>query len=187
MTQETKNPEFTLTGTINYELKFTDKGVHLTWNDQTNPARLVSLLISQQVAENAKANFMDNYDTIKKDKKLLDRFGWASKTITGLDVFVGSFIDAVIEENTLPIITSGMNAESAGLTATDITQKTDNPNTLTDETEPFCECLYAIENKLTPTKRCFGPCMAQREILEKRKSQTGGNDTITLQQMPTEE
>lgn len=110
MTENSKspgsNPTFTLTGTINYELKFGDKGIELIWNDKTNPARLVSLLISHEVAGNAQANFKDNYDTIKHDKKLLDRFGWASKTVTGLDIFVGSFIDVVIEENTLPIITN---------------------------------------------------------------------------------
>jgi hypothetical protein len=38
--------------------------------------------------------------------------------------------------------------------------------------EPHCQCLYQIENKIRPTKRCFGPCMAQREIIERRKTQT---------------
>lgn len=136
---ENSNPNFTLTGSINYELKFGDKGIELVWNDKTNPSKLVSLIISHEVAKNAKANFDDNYDAVKRDKKLLDRYGWTAKTVTGLNIFVGSFIEAVIEENTLPIIT----AESAG---TDTTQKTDNPSTLTE-----------------------------------------GNNTITLQQIPTEE
>lgn len=115
MTEESKsNPTFTLKGSINYELKFGDKGIELVWNDKTNPARLVSLLISHEVARGAKANFTENYDMVKKDKRLLDRFSWTSKTVMGLDMFVGSFIDAVIEENTLPIITNPGETQSGG-------------------------------------------------------------------------
>lgn len=139
------NPEFTLKGKIEYELKFGDKGIELIWNDQNNPAKLIALLISQEVAENAKANLNEHLPFNKGDKKFVDRLNWAGKTVTGLDIFIGSFIDLVIQENTLPIITNGV-AKSAGLSGTDTTQKTDNPSTL-----------------------------------------TGGNDTITLQQMPTEE
>lgn len=124
------NPEFTLKGKIEYELKFGDKGIELIWNDQNNPAKLIALLISHEVAKGAKANFQENYEAIKNNKHLLDRFSWTSKTVMGLDIFIGSFIDLVIQENTLPIITNGV-AESAGLTATDTTQKTDSPNTLT--------------------------------------------------------
>lgn len=123
------NPEFTLKGKIEYELKFGDKGIELIY-DQNNPAKLIALLISQQVAENAKANLNEHLPFNKGDKKFVDRLNWAGKTVTGLDIFIGSFIDLVIQENTLPIITNGV-AESAGLSGTDTTQKTDDPNTLT--------------------------------------------------------
>lgn len=99
---ENKNPEFTLTGTINYELKFGDKGVHLTWNDQTNPAKLVSLLISHELAENAKANFNANMEAIKNDKVMMDRLNWAGKTAKGLEVFISPFLSLVVDENIFP-------------------------------------------------------------------------------------
>lgn len=35
--------------------------------------------------------------------------------------------------------------------------------------EPFCKCLYEIENDLPRTRFCFMPCRDQRDIIFKRE------------------
>lgn len=125
------NPTFNLKSTIEYELKFTDKGIELVWSTQNNASKLVALLISQDVAQNAKENINNHIKFLESQtvnlsekanpktklsvlkqepdyKKMMDRLNWTGKTVTGLDIFVGSFIEAVVEENTLPLIAGNM-------------------------------------------------------------------------------
>lgn len=100
---ESAGSNMILKGTISWQLTFGDKGLELTYGPQDTPVKLLALLISHEVAQNAKANLNAHYEAIKHDKKMIDRLNWAGKTITGLDIFIQSFMQAVAEETKPPI------------------------------------------------------------------------------------
>lgn len=96
---------FKINASINFELKFGEQGVEMTYEPKTSANALVALLISHELATNAKNNMNANIELIKNDKQIMDRLNWAGKTIKGLDVFIHPFMQQVIEENTMPNLT----------------------------------------------------------------------------------
>ncbi len=124
---------FKITASINFEIKFAEQGIEMSYEPKTTANHLIALLIAHDVARNAKANFNANMEVIKHDPKMMDRLNWAGKTITGLDIFIDSFSQAVIDENTIPEM---VPAEIETLTKTDSGTTTTITGTVTKQQIP---------------------------------------------------
>lgn len=98
-----KEPEikgFKINASINYEIKFGEQGLEMTYEPKTDANKLFAILIAHDVAQNAKDNFNANIQVVKHDKVLTDRLNKLGQTIKGLEILISSFSQALIEANT---------------------------------------------------------------------------------------
>lgn len=91
---------FKINASVNYEIKFGEQGIEMTYEPKADANKLFALLISHDVAQNAKDNFNANIAVVKQDKVLTDRLNKLGQTIKGLEILISSFSQALIEANT---------------------------------------------------------------------------------------
>lgn len=91
---------FKINASVNYEIKFGENGLEMSYEPKTDANKLFALLISHDVAQNAKDNFNANIAVVKQDKVLMDRLNKLGQTIKGLEILISSFSQALIEANT---------------------------------------------------------------------------------------
>jgi hypothetical protein len=99
-TEQQEIKGFKINASINYEIKFGENGLEMTYEPKTDANKLFALLISHDVAMNAKANFNENIHVVKQDKMLVDRLNKLGQTINGIEILIDSFTQALIEANT---------------------------------------------------------------------------------------
>lgn len=91
---------FKINASVNFEIKFGEAGLEMSYEPKTDANKLFALLISHDVAQNAKDNFNANIAVVKQDKVLTDRLNKLGQTIKGLEIMISYFSQALIESNT---------------------------------------------------------------------------------------